>query len=230
MGLGIAAFAPVLMYLFFRNARLNEGVSTHANGSLLKRPLPRLYWVYWISLVLAVAAEFCMISWSADFLETTRGMLRSDAAQSVSIFLIAMIIGRLAGSRLVQRFAPHWVVSGSVLTAIIGFLLYWQAASIPSVLSGLFLTGLGIATLYPLILSMAIGAAGKETVKASTRATLASGTAILILPLVLGRLADVAGIHQAYGIVLLLLISVLGITMAVRVFENSRPFSRQDQV
>ena len=220
MGLVIAAFAPLLMYLFLRGARPGENIPIPVDTPLPTRRLPGLYWVYWISLFLAVAAEFCMISWSADYLETARGMVRADAAQAVSIFLVAMIIGRLAGSRLVQRFSPHWVVSGSVLAAIAGFLLYWRAASIPSALTGLFLTGLGIATLYPLILSMAIGASGNETVQASTRATLASGTAILILPLVLGRLADVAGIHQAYGIVLLLLISVLGITMAVRFFEN----------
>jgi len=37
---------------------------------------------------------------------------------------------------------------------------------------------------------------------------LASGTAILTLPLVLGRLADAVGIRSAYGVVVLLLISV----------------------
>ena len=55
---------------------------------------------------------------------------------------------------------------------------------------------------------MAIGVAGGLSIQASARATLASGTAILLLPLVLGRLADAVGIHQAYGIVALLLLSV----------------------
>ena len=39
------------------------------------------------------------------------------------------------------------------------------------------------------------------------RATLASGTAILTLPLVLGRLADLVGIHQAYSVVIVLLVA-----------------------
>jgi len=46
----------------------------------------------------------------------------------------------------------------------------------------------------------------------AARATLASGTAILALPLTLGRLADFAGIWQAYAIVFFLLLGVFLIT------------------
>jgi hypothetical protein len=66
---------------------------------------------------------------------------------------------------------------------------------------------LGVASLYPLILALTIGST-RDTVHASTRATLASGTAILTLPLVLGRLADAVGIGPAYGVVAFLLLSV----------------------
>jgi len=213
MALGMVALLPLLLYFIFRDSSSHVKAPATQDTSLAKRPLPGLYWVYWCGLVLAVSAEFCMISWSADYLQTTQGMLQADAAQAVSLFFIAMIIGRLAGSRLVQHISTQRLVPAFVLTAIAGFLLYWQAANIPSVLAGLFITGLGIASLYPLILSMAIASVGSETVRASAGATLASGTAILILPLVLGRLADAAGIHQAYGIVLLLLACVLVITL-----------------
>jgi fucose permease len=86
--------------------------------------------------------------------------------------------------------------------------MYWKAGSLLPGAGGLFVTGLGVASLYPLILSLAIGAAGEHTVQAGARATLASGAAILSLPLVLGRLADTAGIRQAYGVVAFLLLSV----------------------
>ena len=94
------------------------------------------------------------------------------------------------------------------LVAGIGFLIFWRAENSFAGLTGLFITGLGVANFYPLILSLAIGAANGNTDQAGARATLASGTAILILPLALGRLADAVGIHQAYAIVILLLISV----------------------
>ena len=59
-----------------------------------------------------------------------------------------------------------------------------------------------------------MGAAGERAVQASARATLASGTAILALPLALGRLADVIGLRPAYGIVALLLALILVVVAA----------------
>jgi fucose permease len=73
-----------------------------------------------------------------------------------------------------------------------------------------------VANFYPLILSLAIGAANGETTQAGARATLASGTAILILPLALGSLADSIGIHQAYGIVIILLTGIVLIQLVAK--------------
>ena len=126
-----------------------------------------------------------MISWSADYLENVLGMIKADAAQAVSLFFVGMILGRLAGSRLVQYFSTPRLVSGSILVASFGFVVFWKTGIVIGVLFGLFITGLGVGSLYPLFLSLAMGAAGSNVVKASARATLASGAAILTLPLVL---------------------------------------------
>ena len=177
--------------------------------------LPRRFWIFWAALVL-VSVEFCMLSWCAGYLQEGLGMSRVGAAQPISVFLAVMIVGRLASSRLVQRFPVRNVVLGSVLTAAGGFALYWAAHTPFPSLAGLFITGLGVAGLYPLLLSVAIGAAEGDTVQAGARATLASGTAILLLPLTLGRLADLSGIRPAYGVVAVLLAGVLAIILAVR--------------
>ncbi len=208
LALGLVAFTPIVMYLGLGKIGSPAAVSIQADPAQAKQPLPGLFWIYWIAIVLAVSVEFCMISWSADYVENVLGLIKADAAQAVSLFLAAMIVGRLIGSRLVQRFSTRKLVVASILIASIGFLVYWQAKSALLGLGGLFITGLGVASLYPLILSLAIGAANNNTSQASARATLASGTAILTLPLVLGRLADAAGIQQAYGVVVFLLLGV----------------------
>ncbi|MEW5868496.1 MAG: MFS transporter [Chloroflexota bacterium] len=211
LALGLPALAPLLLFLGFRKARPPAPASSRPDLASGRNSLPGLFWLLWVALVLGVAVEFCMISWSADYLENVLGMPQVAAAQSVSLFLAGMIVGRLAASRLVQRFAPRRVVSASVLLAGAGFLVYWLTTSIPLGLGGLFVTGLGVASLYPLILALALGAARGETVQASARTTLASGAAILALPLVLGRLADAITIRPAYAVVALLLIGVLAI-------------------
>ncbi len=121
--------------------------------------LPARYWVYWTALVLAVSMEFCMIFWSADYLEVGLGMEKASAAQAVSLFLVGMIIGRLASSRLVLRFSLQQVITGSLLIAGTGFLIYWTAAAPLVGMAGLFITGSGVSSLYPLILSLAIASA-----------------------------------------------------------------------
>jgi fucose permease len=157
-----------------------------------------------------------MIYWSADYLEHSLGMPKANAAQAVSLFLGGMILGRLAGSRLVRLFSARRVVVASIILAGLGFLLFWTTGTAIWELVGLFLTGLGVANLYPLLLSLAIGVAGHDTVRASARTTLASGTAIFLLPLVLGRLADMLGIRPAYGMVGLLLLGILLIMLVTR--------------
>ena len=208
LALGIVAFTPLLMFLSLGKGTYSAEASTIEEPTRADQPLPKLFWIYWVAIVLGVSVEFCMIFWSADYLEQVLGMIKADAAQALSLFLAAMILGRVMGSRLVQRFSAGTVVTVSILIASVGFLVFWKTESVFVGLSGLFFTGLGVANLYPLLLSLTIGAANGNAVQASARATLASGTAILTLPLVLGRLADAVGIRSAYGVVVLLLISV----------------------
>ncbi len=213
LALGFAALAPFLMLLGLGRARLPQSAPTQAASAPASQALPALFWVYWVAIVLSVAVEFCLISWSADFLEKTLNLPLTDAAKAVSLFLAAMIVGRVTVSRLVLRFSVRGVVIASVLVASLGFGLFWLSGAIVPSLAGLFLAGLGVAGLYPLLLSLAMGVAGSNTTQASARTTLASGTAILILPLALGRLADLAGIRSAYAIVGVLLIGVFLIVL-----------------
>jgi fucose permease len=224
LALGLVALTPIALYVSLGKDLSSATASTPADLLPIKQPLPGLFWIYWVAIVLAVSIEFCMISWSVDYLENVLRLLKADAAQAVSLFFAGMILGRLAGSRLVQRFSTPRLVTTSILVASLGFLLFWKPGSVLMGLGGLFLTGLGVASLYPLLLSLAIGASNNNPIQASARATLASGAAILTLPLVLGRLADAVGIGPAYGVVVVLLLSVfLIIQLAGRISPAHQP-------
>jgi fucose permease len=186
----------------------------HLDETQSKQRLPGRFWLYWVVQVLAVSVEFCMVSWSVDFVEKSLGLPRAEAAQTLSLFLGGMIVGRLAASRVVQRFSVLRVIFASLMVAGVGFFFFWTASSVWLGLAGLLLTGLGVAPLYPLILSLALGASGGNTTAASARTTLASGVAIFALPLILGRLADSLGIHTAYLVVPVLVLGIFVILLA----------------
>jgi fucose permease len=127
------------------------------------------------------------------------------------------VVGRLVGSRLVRWVQSEWVVLVSVVVCGVGFLIHWWASSSFLTTCGLFISGLGVANLYPQTLVLAVGVASGQTDQASARASLASGMAILILPLFLGALADQIGIRFAYGVIaILLLLAGMGIILIKR--------------
>jgi MFS family permease len=182
-------------------------VSTAAEPST--GPLPPAYWAYWLLLVCCVSLEFSMIFWAADFLHIVARVPKDAAAALVSVFFAAMAIGRFAASRLARNLPADRLLVPALTVTAAGFPFFWLAPSTPMRVCGLFLTGIGIASLYPVVLSLAIGTAPARSAAASARATLASATAIGVAPLVLAGLADHVGISHAYGTVIVLLLLAL---------------------
>jgi MFS family permease len=210
LGLGLVALAPAALYLGLGQTRAPAQAAALPGPEAL-RPLPQLFWWYWGGLVLSVSVEFCMLSWSGDFLANGLRLGANRSSQMTSLFLAGMMLGRWVGSRLVRGGGEHRLVLGSMVTAGGGFLLFWLAAPAPLVLAGLLITGLGVACLYPMLQALALRASPGQSVQASARATLASGLAILASPLLLGGLADALGIARAYAVVPVLLLGVFAL-------------------
>jgi MFS family permease len=193
--LAISPIFPIALRLGFGKIELPRP-SPESLPHEKHQPLPLAYWVFWLAVVFSVSIEFCMIFWSADYFVNVLGMQKAAASQAVTVFLAGMVLGRIAAGRVVRRFGPRQVVTVCIVVAAAGFLIFWLPRSPLLAAAGLFITGLGVAGLYPLNLSMAMGAARGDTAQAGSRAALASGVAIFALPLLLGRLADAMGIQH----------------------------------
>jgi MFS family permease len=170
--------------------------------------LPLAYWAFWLGVVLVVGTEFSLIFWGADFL-VTAGLSTSVAATTVSLFLWGMVAGRVTGRQIARWMPAEQLLLLALGVSGGGFFVYWLAPAVPVVVLGLFVAGLGVANLYPLIVALALGAAPGQSNEAGARLTFASGTAILAAPLLLGALADAVGIHLAYGVVPIFLLGAL---------------------
>ena len=163
-------------------------------------------------MVLAVGIEFSLIFWGADFL-VAAGLSTSAAATTVSLFLWGMVAGRIAGRQIARRNASGAALAPRARGFRRRFFRLLAGACRAVAVLGLFVAGVGVANLYPLIVALALGAAPGQSNEAGARLTFASGTAILAAPLLLGALADAVGIRLAYGVVPIFL---LGAFMASR--------------
>jgi fucose permease len=96
--------------------------------------------------------------------------------------------------------------------ALAGFALFWAAPNLALAATGLLVTGLGVALLYPTTVSRVIAAWPQAPDRASARAALGSGLAIGVAPFVLAQVSDRIGLRAAYLIVpaLLLVLAVRG--------------------
>jgi predicted MFS family arabinose efflux permease len=168
--------------------------------------LPTRYWQWWATLVLAVCVEFSFVFWTADALRAAVAAAPALAAGAVAVFELALALGRVVGAQMLRRTARLRLLRLGLVTAGLGFALFWSSRSLWPALAGLAVAGLGVAMLYPISLTAAIGAAEGRSDLASARATLGSGLAIGLAPFALGLLADLGGVRLAYLVIPVLLL------------------------
>lgn len=178
--------------------------------------LPAAFWLYWIVLFFVVAVEMSVVIWATDFLDSVAGLSRTGAVLGYSAFPAAMLVGRIAGSRLTRRSSSLTLLLIALGVTLVGFPLFWLTRLPVLNILGLFLTGLGIANMYPLTLSIAIGLAQDQSNLASARVSMGVGTALLTAPLLLGWLADRLSLQLAYGMVVVLMVAALAIVVNSR--------------
>lgn len=206
-------FLLVLLATFYYRVPVPDNTPLHTGLEAASANLPFTFWMYWFVLFLVVAVEMAISVWATDFLANVAGLGATNAALAFSTFPAAMLVGRFLGSRLTQQWSSHILLPLAIVITMIGFPIFWLSHSAAFNIIGLFITGLGIANLYPLTLSIAVGLAAQQSNQASARASLAVGIALLAIPLFLGWLSDRLGIQNAYGIVIVLAVLALAIVI-----------------
>jgi fucose permease len=192
-------------------------------GGAGSRVLPAVFWGWCAVIFFCTAVEWSVAYWGTSFLAGEAGLQAADAATLMGAYFVALLLGRILGSRLARRVRPGALLVGAVALSAVGFLPFWLAPLIsPPALTatlvsaaGLFVAGLGIGNLYPLGASLATGAAPQVADLATSRIALTVGCATLIIPPSLGLVADRSSIGSAYAIVAALLLAAAALTVTV---------------
>ncbi|MDH6553144.1 putative MFS family arabinose efflux permease [Streptomyces sp. SAI-133] len=131
--------------------------------------------------------EGALADWSALHLEHDLDATPGVAAVGYSCFALAMTIGRLSGTKLLERLGQTRTLVGGGTTAALGMLLGALAPSVWAALLGFMITGLGLANLFPVAVERAGRLAGPDGVAVAS--TLGYG-GMLLGPPAIGFMAD----------------------------------------
>ncbi len=180
--------------------------------------IPRAAWAPIIILgAIAVADMLCegaAADWAAVYLHTSLGAAPAIAALGFTAYLLAMVIVRLAGNKLVSRFAERKLLPALAALATVLFAVGLAVNVVPLVLIGFAGLGAGLATVIPVVFS----AAGRvPEINAGTAVTLVSAcgwAGFVCGPVVIGQLADVTSLRLALVLVPVLT-TVITISTAV---------------
>ena len=178
--------------------------------------LPRPYWLAWTFLTLEIGAEFSFVVWGSQVVVARTGLTNAEATGLASLYVAGMILGRLAlSSGLGSGSRSLTVLRGCALLAGVGAVVLWIGTAPVVSGFGLFIGGLGISGIYPLGASLALAHAPDAPIRASARLTAASGGAIFTAPLVLGFVAQAAGVVVGWLLVFGML--SLGLLVLLRI-------------
>ncbi|MFJ6751739.1 MFS transporter [Streptomyces sp. NPDC091266] len=163
-----------------------EGSGAPHGGRRRGRPDPLVLGFGLLALCTAYG-EGAMADWGALHLSQDLDAGPGTAAAGYAVFALAMTVGRLSGTAVVQRFGPARALIAGGSTATAGLLLGALAPTTWAACLGFAVAGLGLANIFPIAIARAGESAGPDGVAAAS--TIGYG-GMLLGPPAIGFLAQ----------------------------------------
>jgi FHS family glucose/mannose:H+ symporter-like MFS transporter len=146
MALLVAGVALVALSQTFPPARLAGGFDWQAAGQAALDPA-----VIILACVLFFysAVEISTAGWTRTFLEQELSVTPQASTILLTVFWVAMMVGRLLASQVVKVVRGPRLVLGASLGAIVGLLLLALAPNVPVATAGIVVCGLSYAPVFP---------------------------------------------------------------------------------
>jgi fucose permease len=143
------------------------------------------------------------------------GAGQSTAAITFGVFVGAMTLVRLAGTRLIDRWGRAAVLRAGAVVSITGIVAYVTAPTLPVAVAGIAAWGCGTALNFPI----AISAASDDPRLAGARVSVMAAFGAIsgfVGPPALGALGDMVGVRAAVLAVAVALVAVVAAAVGVR--------------
>lgn len=173
-------------------------------------------------LVLAGAVEDSPASWGAVLLREELGTAAGTAGLVFVAFQAAMTGGRLVADRAVDRHGPVRVLRAGAALVALGSGLGLLVGTTASVVAGFALAGVGAAPLFPVVFHAAGNLPGLSTGHGVAVVAWASRLGFLVVPPLVGLVADAASVRTGLAVVPLAGLALVPLVAVVGVASGER--------
>ncbi|GII02730.1 MFS transporter [Planobispora takensis] len=170
-----------------------------ASESGTRRRMPAVVYLLGVIAFCAFMVEGTVADWNGLYLRDVLGAPEALAAAGYPVFEAGMLLGRLAGDRIRTRFGPRMMIAASGLATAATFAVVITSASPVLAVAAMLLVGLSVATVSPIAISLA-GAATDNPGPAIAQTGALGYAGLLLGPVVIGFLSDLASLRAALGI------------------------------
>ena len=169
--------------------------------------LRRLPAVVLLLAAIAFASMLCegaAADWSAVYLRDSVGALPAIASLGYACFVLAMVVVRLGGDRLLARIHPSRLLPVLALIAALGYGAALLSGSSVAMLIGLATLGAGVAAVVPTVFGAAGSLPGVPTGTGIATVSACGWAGFVFGPPIIGQLAGATSLPVALAVIPLL--------------------------
>ena len=160
-------------------------------------------------------AQVTVQNWSVIYMRDSFAVPDGVDTLSLSLFLLSLTLGRLLADGWNSRYGTSRVVMTLAAVALIGVFVVVFAPNAVLALVGFGMIGLGVCSLYPAMTTAAALIGDRAASDNVAAINLLTGLAMLIVPPLIGFVADGFGIRAAFALMLPVLLVTIVLTPRV---------------
>lgn len=211
----IVAFIAITLCLAYRKGGYSNVAKTNERRPLLIKPTRYLFLLGLITLC-SMIGEVTMFDWGVNYFRNIIQVKNEWSTAGYTTYTLAMVVGRLAGDRLIGEYgAIKMLVINGTLMALGFFVVILFPYFLPACI-GFLLVGLGNSILVPMTYSLAGQSKEMAPGYAIASVTMVGYIGFLAGPLVVGNISESIGMQWAFGLMGVLSISIIWITLLVK--------------
>lgn len=170
---------------------------------------------------------YSLLGWIAVFMQTTAGLSGFFSIAMISIFYIALTIGRFICAGVAERagYALTLLALGVGITLTYPLVVLGIHAAVLAV-AGVFLTGLSLSGLFPMVLAYGARLYPSQTGTVSGTLNVSMTLGAMVPPLWTGVFAELWGLQTALGINYILVPPLIGLAVYLGRTERRSPVAQ----